>query len=87
MIEDENFIPEDDDDIEAWDNTLQDGLEEEDFSDNTQMTMDYVRDTLDEARNHKLEVEIVYFALKAMKEDNTLTISEAMASGANEFIK
>lgn len=42
---------------------------------------------LKEAINDGLEVEVVVFALKAMKENPSLTIEEAILVGYDEWIK
>lgn len=39
------------------------------------------------ARNHGLEVEVIYDALLTMKEDSTLGIGEAMKQGLYEWVK
>lgn len=43
--------------------------------------------SLEIARSHGLETEVVYTALKAMKEDTTLTIAQAITIGENEWVK
>lgn len=42
---------------------------------------------LDQAIEVGLEVEVIYWALKAMKENTKLTPSEAMMLGITEWIK
>ena len=39
------------------------------------------------AMEHNLETEVVLFALKAMKEDKSLTIAQAISEGFNEWVK
>lgn len=46
-----------------------------------------IGDVLDEALEAGLEVEVIYWALKAMKENPQLTIPEAMALGITEWVK
>jgi len=46
-----------------------------------------VKLTLAEAIDAGLEVEVVVFALKAMKENPSLTIEEAILIGYEEWIK
>ena len=46
-----------------------------------------VRLTLGEAIEAGLEVEVVVFALKAMKENPSLTIEEAILIGYDEWVK
>ena len=42
---------------------------------------------LEEAIDNGLEAEVVYTALKAMKEDETLSPSQAIQMGMDEWIK
>lgn len=49
--------------------------------------MDAVKNGLEIASEYNLEVEVVVFAMKALKENNKLTISEAMSIGIDEWIK
>ena len=46
-----------------------------------------IKNILSEAQSHMLEVETVYYALKYMKEDPSISISEAMTLGYLEWIK
>jgi len=46
-----------------------------------------VRDLLKEAKEHKLDPEVVFFALKYMKDYPDRSISEAMAHGYYEWVK
>ena len=46
-----------------------------------------IRYILDYAAEWSLDTEVVWSALKAMKEDPSLTIKEAINVGANEWIK
>lgn len=46
-----------------------------------------ISDVLDEALESGLEVEVIYWALKAMQKDPTLTPGEAMALGILEWVK
>lgn len=39
------------------------------------------------AKERNLETEVVLFALKAMKEDKSLTIAQAISEGFNEWVK
>ena len=47
----------------------------------------FVQSMLNEAALYGLQVEAVYWALKAMKENPTLTVVEAMEIGYSEYIK
>jgi hypothetical protein len=49
--------------------------------------MDAINNALNGAREYGLEVEVVYWALKAMKEDPSLTIEEAIEAGYWEWVK
>jgi hypothetical protein len=49
--------------------------------------IDTIKELLEEAIDNGLEVEVVYSALKAMKEDNTLSPSLAIQYGYDEWIK
>jgi hypothetical protein len=49
--------------------------------------LDYVKYTLEEAKECHMETEIVVWALKYMKDDPTLTIKQAMAYSFNDWIK
>lgn len=42
---------------------------------------------LEEAMEHGLEAEVVYYALKAMHEDQSLSPVQAIQLGVNEWIK
>jgi hypothetical protein len=44
-------------------------------------------DSLDSAKEEGLEVEVVYTALKSMKQDPQLSISEAIELGMKEWVK
>jgi hypothetical protein len=49
--------------------------------------MDKIRVCLDESSENMLEAEVVYSALKYMKENPDKSISDAIISGYNEWIK
>lgn len=49
--------------------------------------MDYVSEILEEARQHGLEVEVVTWALKAMKENPSLSLVEAITEGYENWLK
>lgn len=53
----------------------------------TAIEMKVIKVLLDEAFENGLETEVVYFALKAMKENDTLTPSQALQEGMDEWIK
>ena len=49
--------------------------------------LSYVDHLLKLAEVHNLEVEVVVFALKSMKENPSLTIEQAMDIGYEEWVK
>jgi hypothetical protein len=49
--------------------------------------MDAVATALEQSREEGLEVEVVTWALRYMKNDPTLTISEAITMGYYEWVK
>lgn len=49
--------------------------------------LEYIHATITYAQEEGLLAEVVYFALKEMKADPTLTPSEALQFGYSEFIK
>ena len=42
---------------------------------------------LDEAMEHGLEVEVIYAALKSIKEDETISPAQAFQFGMDEWVK
>lgn len=52
-----------------------------------QTEMKVISVLLDEAMDNGLEVEVIYAALKAMREDETLTPGQAFQEGMNEWVK
>jgi hypothetical protein len=52
-----------------------------------QTEMKIIHTLLQEAMDEGLEVEVVYCALKAMREDETLSPSQAIQLGCEEWIK
>jgi len=51
------------------------------------LEMSLIRSFLKDARDSGLETEVVMWAIKAMKEDSGISISEAMARGFYEWVK
>lgn len=49
--------------------------------------MEVIDTMLDAAIEHQLEVEVIYFALKSMKENPTLSPAEAFVLGVTEWVK
>lgn len=49
--------------------------------------MEIMGEILDQALNHGFEVEVIYFALKYMKENPTVSPVEAFATGLTEWVK
>ena len=49
--------------------------------------LEVISEVLDQALEHGLEVEVIYWALKAMQQDPTMKPSDAMALGILEWVK
>lgn len=49
--------------------------------------MEVVKNALDDAAEHNLESEIVYLALKSIKENPNLSIKEAISNGYHKWLK
>ena len=54
---------------------------------NTVEQMEAISDLLDLALDYELELEVIYFALKYMKENSELSPVEAFQLGITEWIK
>ena len=52
-----------------------------------QTEMKVISVLLDEAMEHGLEVEIIYSALKVMREDDAISPSQAMKEAMDEWVK
>jgi predicted RNA methylase len=52
-----------------------------------QTDMKVISILLDEAMNEGLEVEVIYHALKTMREDDAITPAQAMQEAMNEWVK
>jgi len=52
-----------------------------------QTDMKVISVLLDEAMEHGIEVEVIYNALKLMREDDALTPSHAFPEAMNEWVK
>ena len=52
-----------------------------------QTDMKVISILLDEAMNEGLEVEVIYHALKIMREDDAITPAQAMQEAMNEWVK
>ena len=52
-----------------------------------QTEMKVISILLDEAMEYGLEVEVIYSALKLMREDDAITPSQAMQEAMNEWVK
>ena len=52
-----------------------------------QEELESIANALKESSKYNLEIEVVAWALQAMKEDNNLSISEAINIGFNEWVK
>ncbi|WP_156039947.1 hypothetical protein [Aureispira sp. CCB-QB1] len=57
------------------------------MEENLETQMAAVQQALQIAMEYQLEVEVVTWALKAMQENNTITITEALTIGVNEWVK
>lgn len=55
--------------------------------DQTSIDMQQVDDCLDIAKEQGLEVEVVFWALRYMKQDPSLTIAAAINLGLQEWVK
>jgi len=53
----------------------------------TESELNLISDILDQSLEVGLEVEVIYWALKAMQKDPKLTPSAAMLLGVTEWIK
>ena len=49
--------------------------------------IDDVKTTMDVASEYNLQVEVMTYALLRLKEDNNLSIEDALAMGLNEWVK
>ena len=49
--------------------------------------IDDVRTTMDVASEYDLQVEVMTYVLLCLKEDNSISIEDALAMGLNEWIK
>jgi hypothetical protein len=52
-----------------------------------QIDMKVIGILLDEAMEHGLEIEVIYEALKTMREDDAITPAQAFQVGMDEWIK
>jgi predicted RNA methylase len=52
-----------------------------------QTDMKVISVLLDEAMEHGLEVEVIYEALKTMREDDAITPAQAMQVAMDEWVK
>ena len=52
-----------------------------------QTDMKVISVLLDEAMEQGLEIEVIYQALKTMREDDAITPSQAMQEAMNEWVK
>ena len=52
-----------------------------------QEELNVISSVLDQALEYGLEVEVVYWALKAMQQDTNITPAQAMTLGVLEWIK
>jgi translation elongation factor EF-1beta len=54
---------------------------------NIREVMSAVKNALDGAKEYHLEVEVMAFAFKELKEDPTISIDEAISRGYYEWVK
>jgi predicted RNA methylase len=52
-----------------------------------QTDMKVISVLLDEAMEHGLEIEVIYSALKTMREDDVITPAQAMQYAIDEWVK
>jgi len=52
-----------------------------------QTDMKVISILLDEAMEHGLEIEVIYEALKTMREDDAITPAQAFQVGMDEWVK
>jgi predicted RNA methylase len=52
-----------------------------------QTDMKVISVLLDEAMEHGLEIEVIYSALKTMREDDAITPAQAMQYAMDEWVK
>ena len=52
-----------------------------------QIDMKVIGILLDEAMEHGLEIEVIYEALKTMREDDAITPAQAMQVAMDEWVK
>ena len=64
-----------------------DGFADFDESEDVGEEAKWIQELLDDAISHELHVEVVQFALKAMKDDPRLTPAMAMRYGYLEWVK
>lgn len=55
--------------------------------DSVDSDLSVVQFAVDEAGEWGLQAEVVYFALRAMRDNPTLSIGEAITIGLNEWVK
>ena len=54
---------------------------------NVDIDITTIKVALEMAKEYNLEVEVITWAMKALKEDNKLTISQAISIGVAEWLK
>lgn len=74
------------DEIQKWNREMFNEMHEP-IQESVSDALDYVKYTLEEAKEWHMETEVVVWALKYMKDDPTLTIKQAMAYSFNDWIK
>ncbi len=55
--------------------------------DSTRSSLNLIDSLLTDAQKYRLEAEVVYWALKYMQENPTLTIDDAIIMGYEEWIR
>ena len=74
------------DEIQKWNREMFNEMHEP-IQESVSDALDYVKYTLEEAKEWHMETEVVVWALKYMKDDPTLTIKQAMSYSFNDWIK
>lgn len=80
MIENNN-VPENQEPVLPWEDTTETQLDE------VSSSLDFIATGLSLAQEYGLEIEVIYYALKAMKENPELTPAQAFYLGVSEWVK
>lgn len=64
-----------------------DSVDAQSYTEHIFRSLSLISEYLEAAREYNVEAEVVYFALKEMKNDNTISGEDAMERGFNQWIK